>query len=38
MYSVIEADAIAPGFLKSHYQLPETDLDLPKVPSVSIFC
>lgn len=32
---VIEADAIAPSFLKSFYALPNTDLDLPKAPSVS---
>jgi ATP-dependent RNA helicase DDX51/DBP6 len=34
-YSVIESDAVAPSFLKTKYQLPTTDLDLPKVPSVS---
>lgn len=35
-FSVTEADAIAPSFLKTNYQLPATDLDLPKAPSVSI--
>ncbi|CAO3654801.1 unnamed protein product [Mucor fragilis] len=31
---VMEADAIAPSFLKSFYALPNTDLDLPKAPSI----
>ncbi|KAI8068470.1 P-loop containing nucleoside triphosphate hydrolase protein [Gongronella butleri] len=31
---VIESDAMAPSFLSSRFQLPGTDLDLPKVPSV----
>ncbi|KAL7316515.1 ATP-dependent RNA helicase dbp6 [Mucor circinelloides] len=31
---VIEADAIAPSFLKSFYTQPNTDLDLPKAPSI----
>lgn len=34
-HGVIEADAIAPSFLKTFYSLPNTDLDLPKAPSVS---
>ncbi|KAL9554472.1 hypothetical protein MBANPS3_002802 [Mucor bainieri] len=33
-HGVVEADAIAPSFLKSHYALPSTDLDLPKAPSI----
>jgi hypothetical protein len=32
---MIEPDAIAPSFLKTKYQLPTTDIDLPKIPSVS---
>ncbi|KAG2206928.1 hypothetical protein INT46_005448 [Mucor plumbeus] len=33
-HGVIEADAIAPSFLKTFYSLPNTDLDLPKAPSI----
>lgn len=34
-FGVNEPDAISPAFLNSHYTLPKTDLDMPKVPSVS---
>ncbi|KAI8980534.1 P-loop containing nucleoside triphosphate hydrolase protein [Pilobolus umbonatus] len=32
--NVIEPDAVAPYFLRSKYDLPSTDLDIPKVQSV----
>ncbi|KAG0170862.1 ATP-dependent RNA helicase dbp6 [Apophysomyces sp. BC1034] len=32
--SVTEADAIAPSFLRSHFDLPSTDLDLEKAASI----
>jgi hypothetical protein len=35
LFSVTEADAIAPSFLKANYRFPSTDLDLPKAPSVA---
>ncbi|KAI7898685.1 P-loop containing nucleoside triphosphate hydrolase protein [Cokeromyces recurvatus] len=31
---ITEADAIAPSFMKTKHQIPTTDLDLPKKPSV----
>ncbi|KAI9280682.1 P-loop containing nucleoside triphosphate hydrolase protein [Sporodiniella umbellata] len=31
---IVMPDAIAPNFLKSHYKLLETDLDIPKVPFI----
>ncbi|KAL0084475.1 P-loop containing nucleoside triphosphate hydrolase protein [Phycomyces blakesleeanus] len=33
-YGVPEADAIAPSYLRSHYNLPKTDLDLTKAPAI----
>ncbi|KAI9481664.1 MAG: P-loop containing nucleoside triphosphate hydrolase protein [Benjaminiella poitrasii] len=33
-HNVVEADAIAPSFIKTAYQIPSTDFDLPKMPSV----
>lgn len=33
--SVLEADAIAPYFMRSHFDLPRTDVDIAKAPTVS---
>lgn len=32
--SVLEADAIAPYFMRSHFDLPRTDVDIAKAPTV----